>query len=198
MTRASSIESKRILMVIVQVFTAHSILGASRSTRLQQGSHPVVGLEADWLEPARKSYSCRSAKLLADVPFPAVDVDRAVSTASWMKALLLGGCASYGSFLFFLGGDGYQCCVCRPAVPRAPHIGLVNLHATAEPFSAGPHHRAPQLVQQRPGGTASQRCFAVPSALAPFFWLVTHHMVRNQVRSGRRVSWKIVPAVTEA
>ena len=106
----------------------------------------------------------------------------------------------------FLGGDGYQCFFLRlPSAQSlfcAPHIGLVDLHATAEPFSAGPHHRAPQLVQQRPGGTvASQTQDALQSQCAgsePFFWLVTHHMVRNQVRSGRRVSWKIVPAVTEA
>jgi hypothetical protein len=34
-------------------------------------------------------------------------------------------------------------------------------------------------------------------ALAPFFWLVTDHIARNQSVSGLRVSWKIVPAVTE-
>src|SRR6516225_866998 len=34
-------------------------------------------------------------------------------------------------------------------------------------------------------------------ALAPFFWLVTAHIARNQSVSGLRVSWKIVPAVTE-
>jgi hypothetical protein len=34
-------------------------------------------------------------------------------------------------------------------------------------------------------------------ALAPFFWLVTAHIARNQIVSGFRVSWKMVPAVTE-
>jgi hypothetical protein len=34
-------------------------------------------------------------------------------------------------------------------------------------------------------------------ALAPVFCAVTHHMARNHVRSGVRVSWKIVAAVTE-
>jgi hypothetical protein len=34
-------------------------------------------------------------------------------------------------------------------------------------------------------------------ALAPFFWQVTDHIARNQSVSGLRVSWKIVPAVTE-
>jgi hypothetical protein len=41
----------------------------------------------------------------------------------------------------------------------------------------------------------STRCS--PNALAPFFWVVTHHMARNQTGNGVRVSWKIVPAVTE-
>src|ERR1700719_3319957 len=41
----------------------------------------------------------------------------------------------------------------------------------------------------------STRCS--PRALAPFFWVVTHHMARNQTGNGVRVSWKIVPAVTE-
>src|SRR5207245_7643585 len=36
-----------------------------------------------------------------------------------------------------------------------------------------------------------------PRALVPVFWLVTHHIARNQVGKGVRVSWKIVPAVTD-
>ena len=68
-------------------------------------------------------------------------------------------------------------CVCRPRSPLfcAPHIGLVDLHATAEPFSAGPHHRAPQLVQQRPGGTvASQTQDALQSQCARPVFLAGH------------------------
>ena len=34
-------------------------------------------------------------------------------------------------------------------------------------------------------------------SMAPFFWVVTHHMARNHTGKGVRVSWKIVPAVTE-
>ena len=57
----------------------------------------------------------------------------------------------------------------------APHIGLVDFHATAEPFSAGPHHRAPQLVQQRPGGTvASQTQDALQSQCARPVFLAGH------------------------
>src|SRR5436309_7249002 len=41
----------------------------------------------------------------------------------------------------------------------------------------------------------STRCS--PSALAPFFWVVTHHIARNHTGNGVRVSWKIVPSVTE-
>ena len=41
----------------------------------------------------------------------------------------------------------------------------------------------------------STRCR--PNALAPFFCVVNHHMARNQTGSGVRVSWKIVPAVTD-
>src|ERR1019366_5378116 len=41
----------------------------------------------------------------------------------------------------------------------------------------------------------STRCN--PNALAPFFWVVTHHMARNQTGNGVRVSWKMVPAVTD-
>src|SRR5215831_15796409 len=41
----------------------------------------------------------------------------------------------------------------------------------------------------------STRCS--PNALAPFFWVVTHHMARNHTGKEVRVSWKIVPAVTE-
>jgi hypothetical protein len=36
-----------------------------------------------------------------------------------------------------------------------------------------------------------------PSALAPFFWLVTYHMARNHVFRGLRVSWNTVPTVAE-
>ena len=36
-----------------------------------------------------------------------------------------------------------------------------------------------------------------PRALAPFFWLTTHQIARNHNVNGVRVSWKIVPAVTE-
>src|SRR5271167_4372620 len=41
----------------------------------------------------------------------------------------------------------------------------------------------------------STRCS--PNALAPFFWVVTHHIARNHTAIGMRVSWKIVPAVPE-
>src|SRR5215471_12018974 len=43
----------------------------------------------------------------------------------------------------------------------------------------------------------SPRTRCSPKALAPFFCVVTHHMARNQTGNEVRVSWKIVPAVTE-
>ena len=32
---------------------------------------------------------------------------------------------------------------------------------------------------------------------APFFWLTTYQIAANQLVSGRRLPWKIVPAVTD-
>ena len=193
MTRASSIESKRILIqVIVQVFTAHSALVRPDQPALQQGSHPVnVGqqLGGRLARTGQKVVLVPIAKRLqADVPFPAVGVDRAVGLDSLLDEavqLLLVRSAdalhtdpSYPRAVF-LGGDGYQCFFLRlPSAQSlfcAPHIGLVDLHATAEPFSAGPHHRAPQLVQQRPGGTvASQTQDALQSQCARPVFLAGH------------------------
>ena len=66
-TRASSIESKRILIqVIVQVFTAHSALVRPDQPALQQGSHPVnVGQQLGG-RLARRRAACESS--LADRP----------------------------------------------------------------------------------------------------------------------------------
>ena len=49
--------------------------------------------------------------------------------------------------------------VCRPRTPSSspPTQGLVDLCAASEPFAARPHHRAPQLVQQRPGGAVASQ-----------------------------------------
>ncbi len=43
----------------------------------------------------------------------------------------------------------------------------------------------------------SPRTRCRPSALAPGFWLTTHQIARNHNVSGVRVSWRIVPAVTD-
>ncbi len=61
------------------------------------------------------------------------------------------------------------------------------------------HNRPPQLVKPGPGGlvTTQPNCRCNPGALTPCFSAVTHHMARNQVRSGLRVPSKIVPAVME-
>ena len=66
-------------------------------------------------------------------------------------------------------------CVCRPRVPllRPAHIRLSGRRGgrPLSRMSAGAHHRAPQLAQQRPGTVASQTQEAlVASALAEEDW----------------------------
>src|SRR5947199_8478062 len=82
--------------------------------------------------------------------------------------------------------------------------------------SAPTHHSSTSTLpvsKSRPGLTMARRnlCSIVqaalyffspstrcsPNALAPFFCVVTHHIARNHTGKGMRVSWKIVPAVTE-
>ena len=86
------------------------------------------------------------------------------------------------------------------AVPllRPPHRSPSTLHASADwsrNGRAAPGARR-SLCSNAPGGTGTRfpepKMLCSPSALAPFFWLVTHHMVRNQVRSGTglRVFWE--------
>ena len=61
----------------------------------------------------------------------------------------------------FLGGDDhqrlFQCLASAHSLFFAPNKGLVDLCAASEPFAARPHHRAPQLVQQRPGGAVASQ-----------------------------------------
>ena len=61
----------------------------------------------------------------------------------------------------FLGGDDhqrlFQCLPSAHSLFFAPNKGLVDLCAASEPFAARPHHRAPQLVQQRPGGAVASQ-----------------------------------------
>jgi len=61
------------------------------------------------------------------------------------------------------------------------------------------HHGTPQFVQPCPGAqVAAQAQNALqPRALAPCFCAVTHQKARNHKTSGFRVSWKIVPAVSD-
>ena len=95
-TRASSIESKRILIqVIVQVFTAHSAL-VRPDQPVQQGRTWGNSSEADWLGPESRTRA-DSKRLQADVTLPS----RRCGSCCRPRNLAAGtrGCASYGSFL---------------------------------------------------------------------------------------------------
>ena len=109
-------------------------------------------------------------RLQADVTFPAVSVDGAVGFDSLLDEavqLLLGSSAdalhadSFYPCTVFLGGDDhqrlFQCLPSAHSLFFAPNKGLVDLCAASEPFAARPHHRAPQLVQQRPGGAVASQ-----------------------------------------
>ena len=68
-----------------------------------------------------------------------------------------------------------------------------------QPVTTRSHHGTPQFVQPCPGAqVAAQAQNALqPRALAPCFCAVTHQKARNHKTSGFRVSWKIVPAVSD-
>ena len=136
MTRASSIESKRILIqVIVQVFTAHSALVRPDQPALQQGSHPVnVGqqLGGRLARTGQKVVLVPIAKLLqADVPFPAVGVDRAVGLDSLLDEAVQSYCLDAPRMRFIrilpipapsssaaMATSAFFC-VCRPRSPSS-------------------------------------------------------------------------------
>ena len=72
-----------------------------------------------------------------------------------------------------------------------PPVDVDSSDAAGEPVSA-----APARPRRRPKLQHNPLCR--PSALAPFFWLTTHQIARNQSTNGMCVPWKIVPAVTDA
>ena len=87
-----------------------------------------------------------------------------------------------------------------PARVHAPHIGLVHFDPAGEAIAARTHHRPTKLVEPRPGGLVAaqtQRPLQPQGAHPRLLWFVTHHIARNHVTNGVRVSWKIVPAVTD-
>ena len=81
-----------------------------------------------------------------------------------------------------------------------PPVRLVHLDAPAKPVPAGADHGPSQLVQPRPGRLVAaqpQHLLQAPGHSRRSSGVVTHHIARNHIVNGVRVSWKIVPAVTE-
>jgi hypothetical protein len=76
---------------------------------------------------------------------------------------------------------------------------LIDLDHAGRPVAAWPDQRAATCAatSMRFRSSRNRAPACRPMALAPVFWLATHHMARNHVGSGVRVSWKIVPAVTD-
>jgi hypothetical protein len=103
-----------------------------------------------------------------------------------------------------LSGNHNQGLTLRLSAPHSllqtTQKGFVHLHPPRQPIATRPYHRSPELVQPRPRGLIAaqpQQTLCRPRALAPFFWLANQYMARNQFTSGLRVSWKIVPAVSD-
>ena len=77
--------------------------------------------------------------------------------------------------------------------------GFVHLDRAGQTVPAKPDHRTSKLVQPRPcGSIAAQAEDSLQSRRAGAVLLTTiHQTARNQVTNDVRVSWKIVPAVTD-
>jgi hypothetical protein len=90
----------------------------------------------------------------------------------------------------FLDGDDDQRFLERATTPHAllerAHVRFVDFDAAREALAARPHHRPTQLVQPCPRGLVTAQ--APVRALVPVFWLVTHHIARNQTDRDVRVS----------
>ena len=185
-TRASSIESKRILIqVIVQVFTAHSALVRPDQPALQQGSHPVnVGqqLGGRLARTGQKVVlgSCgwpvrlpRSHAPVTDVPFPAVGVDRAVGHDS----LLDEGAAFLDAPRMRFNGSfpsprrlprrrwlPVLFSASRPrSLVRPPEVSSTSTRPRAVLGRAAPSRAAAcAATPRRYGSFPDPRCFAVP------------------------------------
>ena len=80
---------------------------------------------------------------------------------------------------------GARCAANPRALPeRCPHPAL--------PSSVRALSYSDTVNSQRVHGAGGG-----PSAETPCFWLTTYQIAANQVVSGRRLPWKIVPAVTD-
>ena len=89
--------------------------------------------------------------------------------------------------------------------PRLPGFNpaeehLVDLHVTGERLATGSHHRRAKPVRHRPRGLVGaepEDALEPARAEMPLFGEVRCQEAANQMVSGVRVSWKIVPAVDE-
>jgi hypothetical protein len=108
-----------------------------------------------------------------------------------------GACGCARSLAVLLGRHRNQ----DPFLGLAPanaDVRIVDFDPSRQPVASRPDHRPPQLMQPRPRGLviSSPSTCCRPMALGSIFWLLTHHMARNHVGSGVRVSLKIVPGAT--
>ena len=94
----------------------------------------LSGSTASWMKPCSCCLEARRMRFMRILPIPAPSSSAAMTTSAFFS-------------------------VCRPRTPSSspPNKGLVDLCAASEPFAARPHHRAPQLVQQRPGGAVASQ-----------------------------------------
>src|SRR5712691_5582970 len=156
-------------------------------------------------------------RLDSSVASPAVGVnDRSGLDRRYDEPLEIGSVSSVdplhtdttGARAVFLGGNRNKAFARRSPATNATctlpfmtaYVGLIDLNASRQPFPPRTNHGSPQLVQPRPRRLVAAQTPSTrwsPSALTPVFWLVTHHIARNHIRSGFRVPSKTVPAVIE-
>ena len=70
-------------------------------------------------------------------------------------------------------------------------------HSTGDDPVAPWHAAVCATMSRRPGSCPGPECAAAQGHWLPCFCAVTHQMARNHKTSGFRVSWKIVPAVSD-
>ena len=81
----------------------------------------------------------------------------------------------------------------------AAPVCFVDFHDSGQAISTRPHHGAPQFMQPCPHGvvTAQAQFSLQPYSADAMLLAGDCPIARNQRASGFRVSWKMVPAVTE-
>ena len=215
MARRPSIEAKgKLVEVVVQMRVTDRAVVGPEQPALEQRHHPVYAREArggEIVMPAQQGDPMRiavpgSGRSRASRPCarrsrvrwcPAMKACRLATDASGTRRIRIRPIprptASAATTTRALVAVDRPCAPPRP--PRSSHRPRRGRPAIA----ARAYHRAAQLVQPGPRRLiAPQAQDALESQRAGAgLWLVTHHIARNHVVSGVRVSWKIVPAVTD-